>query len=350
MKRIFIQKKGICILLLLLLCASVSFAQNRNKIRRPFRYPRKHNISLGFGGGVGGMLINGSFASPTTYGLVPTIDVSYIRLFTENVGLEIGLSMQNIKGSFSANNLSSSFVSSIAVSDGTSYHNENAEFTYITKDVKETYDMPLIEIPIRMTYTKDHWNMAGGIKLGIPTNVTAHYDYSDGVIGITKIIGTGTELEELLPIGSYDAMSGDYDVCSRGKYGIGKMLYFTLSIEGGYKIYLGQSSDMQISLYANYALNKIYAGCEGDVDFISFPDGVPTFSNCVNSNQIMGFNYLTCGVKLSYNLGFGERVGVHRFKMQSNRRNSFSRSIGDFFSNWKTRRHYRKATRRGWFR
>lgn len=275
-----------------------------------FPYPRKHSISFGIDGGLGGVLINGSFLTPTNYSWASGFDLVYTRMLNEEWGLQFGLGARYLTGAYHMNDLSSEFVAPISMSDGEHYHNEDANFVYVTKDAHEFYSMPLIEVPIRLSYTNESWHWSAGVKLALPVTMSADYDYSEGIIGINEVVGTGTMLDEMLPVGSFPARSGSYAVC--GLLGGKPTLFASLSLEAGYRISLGGTHSLMASLFADYAINQNRLGCEGDDDFITFKDGVPTYGTCMGSNEIMGFNYFTAGLRISYQFGYGDKVGeVH---------------------------------------
>lgn len=286
----------------------------QNKWWKKFPYPRKHNLTVSPSGGVGSILINGSFKDPTSYSWTLGFDLDYTRALSEYWGLQTGLDFQYLRGGYHTTNLSSSFVAPITVSDGNSFHNEDAMFNYVTKEAQETYNLNMIEVPIRITYTNNQWFAASGIKLGIPISMKANYDYSDGIIGISEVIGTGTELTEILPLNTFEARQGHYDVCGLSSHPIGRILFVAASLEAGYRFSIGGTHALMASIYADYGINQIHAGCESNEDFISIKDGVPTYNTLMQSNEITGFNHFSVGFKCSYQFGFGYKVGDYRSK------------------------------------
>ncbi len=307
---------------------------------KDFEYPRKNSVSFSPGGGISGILINGGFNSPTVYSWTCGGDILFTRMLSKEWGLQLGIGGQCVNGAFHMENLGSDFVAPISVTDGSSYHNEDAKFQYLTKYANEKYSMPLLELPVRLSYTSGSWSFAGGLKLAFPLKMNADYEYSDGVIGITEIIGTGTVLEEMLPVGSFPARSGSYTVCGLGSNSFTELVFVAISLEGGYRISLGGHNTLMASLYVDYGLNQLHAGCEGNDDFVSIKDGVPTYNTCMASNEITGFNYLAAGLRLTYQLGYGEKFGAYpvKFKHHSKKTRHY-RSIV-------SRRQMRKMTRR----
>ena len=296
------RKRGL-VIVILLLSAMTCHSQEWTR----FHYPRKHNISLGMDGGLGGILINKSIFPPTAYSWSAGGSLLYTRMMNDEVGLQFGFGARCVTGAFNGKDLTSEYMSTISITDGDYYRDEDARFVYVSPNVHESYTMEMVEIPVRILYTVDNRYLAAGVKLGLPLTMTADYDYSEGVIGISEVIGTGTELDEVLPTGSFPARSGSYEVC--GFLNEKPALFVDLSIEAGLRITLGGTHSMMVGIFADYALNRNKVGCEGDEDFISFEDGVPTYRTCMGSNVVEGFGYLSAGLKLTYQFGFGNEVG-----------------------------------------
>lgn len=291
------------IVVILLLSAATCHSQEWTR----FHYPRKNNISLVPDGGVGGILANRSLLSPTSYGWTAGGSLLYTRMLDDEVGLQIGVGARRVTGAFDGKDLTSGYLSSVSISDGGHSHDEAARFVYVTKNAHESYTMDLLEIPVRISYTVDNLYLAGGLKLGFPLSMTADYDYSEGLIGISELVGTGTEFAEVVPTGSFPARDGSYGVC--GLLDEKPALFVALSMEAGWRIPLGRAHNMMVGIFADYALNQSRVGCEGDEDFISFEGDVPTYRTCMGSNVIEGFGYLTAGLRLTCQFGFGYEVG-----------------------------------------
>lgn len=295
------------LLLSLLLLPGVLLAQDTKEKRYP--QPQQHTLSVSLNGGMGGILINGSFRKPTTYGGALGMDVLYTQAVSPCWGLQVGLGFQYVTGAFGANVQSTGYKAPIPVTDGIGYHDEDARFVCRLDDIHEFYTMPMLQIPLRVTFFKKQWYAAGGVKLGMPVGMTAHYEYSDCQVGITEVMGTGTALDEFLPLYSFDPASGKYRVG-----GFGSMLSVAASFEAGYRFVADNKETLIVSLYADYGLNQIHAGCEKEEPLLSIRDGEPIYSNCMQSDLISGFRYLSAGARMTYQFGFGREAGYRKMR------------------------------------
>lgn len=303
------------LLLSLFLLPAMVLAQDKSekeeKPEKVFPLPKKNTLTVSLGGGSGEILVNGRLGKPSILGGAVGLDVCYTQALSPCWGLQVGLGFHYLTGGFSANGQATDYTASIPVTNGGGYHDENAHFVCKLDGIHEFYTMPMFQIPIRVTFVKNQWCAAGGIKLGVPLNMTAKYDYSECVVGINEVTGTGTVLDDFLPLYSFDPVKGDYNVCGVSGSSFGSLLSVAASFEVGYRFTFNKKEALVVGLYADYGLNKIHAGCEQEEPFLTVHDGKPIYSNCMQSDLISGFRYLSAGVKMTYQCGYGREAGYH---------------------------------------
>ncbi len=193
------------------------------------------------------------------------------------------------------------------------WYDVKMKYDYKLKELKETYTMFQLEIPIQFALKKENWYVNIGPKVVIPLSLEARSSYKELSVWATypNDYGLDDPIYQAMVIasGNHKTLSKSYDLFDRAK------IWIMGSIDFFYTLPTSNSSTLGIGLYADYVFN--YQNISGDNQSLievsyDVPEDMPParliqhslFSvNPSSSNanhKIEKYGFFSIGIKLIY--------------------------------------------------
>lgn len=284
-----------------------------------------HNLSFEMEGGLGSLLINNSFASPTDPGFNLGGNVGYTYMFNGQHGIHSGFNFAYVHSGYSTDAVFSDYADGVDLVDNDGTFFGNADIKSITSSVEEKYTTLMLRLPIQYAY-RDDWFWANvGATISFPLSINANYTYGPSTHGIVYFERSGVDYsddpipyKEELNIGS---VTGSYVAERNASF----PLFIDLSVEAGYyvevdkikhhSIYIGFYVDYAINSFSNadkmqflsYMADAAAAAAANTVSVTTSTGETETaqFNGVLNSSVIDGYKSMSTGIKVYYNIGMG---------------------------------------------
>jgi hypothetical protein len=163
-----------------------------------------------------------------------------------------------------------------------------------------------LTLPVMALYQRDHFFIEAGVRLFVPVTAEAKYEYGSSTLSFGKEVdGMGVTLHAPIEYKTIDAQDGKYEVCGISN-GASKLITVAAALEVGYRYALSNKNHLMVSFFADFGLNTNMGGEDDGMVKLAYKK--LTYNHFVESSAVSSLRYLSVGVRLKYNLTFGNRI------------------------------------------
>ncbi|MBQ0016345.1 MAG: hypothetical protein KBT04_05125 [Bacteroidales bacterium] len=270
--------------------------------------------SLEVGGrmGIGALLPVTEFEVDYTPAFAGGFDLNYTYMFNDFFGFTTGVNISFLNSSIASNNILSHYSGEMTFINH--YTNiaetKNVRCVGKTESLREEYKATFFEIPLFLAIHNDQWYYNIGYKIGVPIKMNADFDRGPTTMMVDYIYDYGGYSLEDNPLPIDDATDpgtkGDYDVYKNRS----KSVFLLFALEIGYKFDVSNHGAISIGAYIDYGINNAQLGNPETSELLTLNGAnVERYNGAMNSNLMTSVRYYKAGVRILYNLGFGNSHG-----------------------------------------
>lgn len=294
------------LLITLLLFGAVVGVQGQGYERVPLkqrgmlRLQRVSNFTATIGVGVHEMMANGNIFNPTVPGIGGHLELGYTHLFTSFWGIHAALGVTYGGSTVKFDELETKGMGEMPVFGNDGSEKRLSHVITYSANAREDYSVTYLTLPVMALYQKDHFFMEAGVRLLFPVSASAKYEYGEAMLSFgEEVDGMGVTLPMPIEYRKIPARDGKYDVESN-------WLTVAAALEVGYRYAVSNENHLMVSFFVDFGLNSIKGS--GDGSMVELVDKELKYNHCLESSAISSLRYLSMGVRLKYDLNFGDRL------------------------------------------
>lgn len=311
-----IKKHRFIILLIFMLSVVISSVAQQTAYFRTqqkyFWWQRSSNITIEQGNGLSSLLIASDIKDVNRIGFTTNLIVGYTYFWERTAGFHTGLGIRYARSGFAADGVESQSMGYMIAYNNESSVKRRTHYTATITSVKENYNAFFLELPIQLVYQYRQFWFDYGFKIFLPISVKGAYDYGETVIGAGYTIdGFGTDVPAPIEFDRLDARSGTYTVSTLGGGGSAYTAYVALSFSCGYRHAIDKKHMLQFGVFIDFALNRTAINSSNGM--VDIGNDV-AFHPVLQSSLVQSLRHIDCGISVTYNFTFGQRIGFHHYK------------------------------------